>query len=120
MSPSRRRYARESPTCATWISSPLATTAVTVVPMPSATAYRGCEAMYASSLRCRARPMSDAAPILTFMWSSPPELQRRIPHLHLVSGLELGGSRDALAVEVRPVGRAEVLDVPGPVLRDQP
>src|SRR5919198_994205 len=89
-------------------------------PIPSATAYRGCDAMYASSLRWRARPMSDAAPTLTFICTpSPSQFQRRLAHSDLIPGLQFGGPRYPLAVQVRAVGRTEVLDVPGSVLREQ-
>src|SRR5438093_2856950 len=63
------------------------------------------------SARCRFEPPRGP---------SSSKLQRGLADLEPVAGPELGGRGDALLVQVRAVGRAQVLDVPSAVLSIDP
>src|SRR5436190_12432420 len=100
--------------------------------MPSATATsprRLAWSRKSSSLPSRTRPTSvtPAATSLKALTAGPrralrsfDDLGDRLPELDLVAALEACHALDLLAVHVRAVGRADVLDVPLAVLREKP
>src|SRR3954470_7233910 len=90
--------------------------------MPSATATSplASSTRYASSFPSRTRPTSVAAPVTSLTApASPDRLGDGLAELHVVTAPQLGGVDERLAVEQRPVARAEVLHVDRAVAPEQ-